>query len=118
MVNKVYYGEINSYLGDKWNALSAIFLAQQALRLNNHKFAMSVDDDFLYKTQWHNPDYIKILQDHTQDSIIWFEDLTWSVWAKQTNFPHGIGNHPLETAHTAAFALLASAYDNIIESTI
>jgi hypothetical protein len=118
MVNKIYYSEINSYLGDKWNALSAIFSAQQALQLGNHKFAMSVDDDFLYQTQWHNPDYVQILQRHTQDSIMWFEDDVWSVWAKKNNFPHGCGNHPLEAAHNAAISLLESAYDNILESTL
>jgi hypothetical protein len=115
LVHKVYYGEINSYLGDKWNTLLMIFSAQQAMIKNNHKFAMTVDDDFLYETQWHNPDYVEFLQNHTRDSILWFEGNTWSKWAKQKDFPHGIHNHPLEPAHYAAFKLFEPIYNNILK---
>lgn len=118
IVNKIYYTEINSYLGDKWNTLLLIFSAQQALKNSPHKFAMTVDDDFLYDTQWHNPDYVTALQQRTKDSILWFDNQVWSIWAKENNFLHGLGNHPLEEAHDAAFKLLQPTYDLILKGTV
>lgn len=115
LVNKVYYTEINSYLGDKFNTLLLIFAAQQALKNSQHKFAMTVDDNFLYDTKWHNPEYVTFLQAQTKDSVLWFDQYVWSDWAKQKGFPHGVGNHPLELAHSEAFKLLSPIYNTLLK---
>jgi hypothetical protein len=113
-VKKIYYADINSYLGDKWNTLLMLYTAQQALTNTHHRYVMTVDDDFLYTTQYHNPSYVKFLQDQTKDCVTWFDNTTWEHWCDQQQFPRGPFKHPLEEAHQAAFEYFDSLYDTII----
>jgi hypothetical protein len=114
-IKKFYYGSINSLLGDKWSCLLLIYAAQQALKNTHHKFAMTVEDDFIYKTKFHNPDYVEFLQTYTKNDILWFENESWTEWVKRNGFKLGPGNHPLEEAHESAFRLFQPLYKDILQ---
>lgn len=113
-VKKVYYSEINSLLGDKWNLLLWIYSAQKLLENSPHQWTMTLEDDFVYDKQWHNPDYVNFLQDSTKSGITNFEDQCWSQWTQRCGFERGSGGHPLEPAHARAFELFAPQYDQLI----
>jgi hypothetical protein len=116
LVKKVYYGDINSYLGDKWSTLLIIYAAQQAISNTHHRFAMTLEDGFVYETEFHNPDYISFLQDQTKKSILWFEEKSWSNWTRDNQYPIGPDNHPLEPAHQAALDLFLPSYKKILSN--
>jgi hypothetical protein len=113
-IKKTYYGSINSYLGDKWSSLLYVYSALQALKNTHHKFAMTLEDKFVYETQHHNPDYVSFLQSQTKNHILWFDSMSWTDWVKHHGFALGLLNHPLEAAHEEAFSLFESVYNNIL----
>lgn len=114
-VQKIYYSEMNSLLEDKWHNLLMIYTAVQALTSNQCRFAMSTVDDFLYHTDFHNPDYVLYLQQHTEKYINWFDQLPFHHWAQHQQWPIGPGGHPLEQAHAEAFLCVQDTYNNILK---
>jgi hypothetical protein len=114
-VRKIYYSTMNSLLGDKWNNLLMIYTAIQALKSAQHRFAMTVVDDFLYHSEFHNPDYVTFLQKNTHNYITWFENLPFHNWTRLNQWPEGPHTHPLEQAHAQAFEYVKDIYNNILK---
>lgn len=113
-VKKIYYSEINSQLGDKWNLLLFIYSAQQLLNASPHQWVMTLEDDMVYDRRWHNPDYVSFLQDSTESTVSKFEGQCWARWTEFSGFKRGPYGHPLEPAHVRAFELFAPQYDQLI----
>ena len=115
-VQKLYYQHINSLLGDKWNNLLMIYSAVQALKQTPHCLAMTTVDDFLFATDFHNPSYVEFLQQHCQDHVHWFNDMTFLQWTDHNQFARGPGGHPLEQAHQHAFEYFNPVYTALISN--
>ena len=115
-VKKCYYTYVNSLLGDKWHNLLMIYSALTTLKHTKHQFAMTVVDDFLFETDFHNPDYVTFLQDQCRPCIHWFDGQTFADWAKRNDFPHGAHGHPLEAAHQAAFKYFSTVYEKLLSN--
>lgn len=113
-IHKLYYSHVNSLLGDKWQNLLCIYTALQVLKNSKNLFSMSVISDFIYNTEWHNPPYVKFLQDETKPYITQFDGLNFVDWANKCNFPIGIRMHPLTEAHAAAAKYWVSAYQTLL----
>jgi hypothetical protein len=113
-VQKIYYQHVNSLLGDKWNNLLLIYTAIQTIRQTSHRFAMTLVDDFLFDTTFHNPEYVEFLQQYCKNQVHYFDNLSFLQWAKHNNFSCGPGGHPLETAHQAAFEYFETMYKKLI----
>jgi len=115
-IKKLYYQHINSLLGDKWNNLLFMYSAIQALKQTSHCYAMTAVDDFLFSTDFHNPEYVEFLQSECKDQIYQFDGLTFLQWAERNNFARGPGGHPLEQAHQHAFEYFEPIYKKLIAS--
>lgn len=113
-VQRAFYQYANSLLGDKWQALSSIFAAKMALDQTDHVYTMSIVDDFLFDTSFHNPDYVTFLQQKCQDSIVDFDGMPFQRWADSRGFAKGRYGHPLEQAHQAAFEYLKPLYQSLL----
>lgn len=113
-IHKVYYGHVNSLLGDKFNLLSCIYTAVQALTSSNIKFTMSLISDFIYTEEFFNPEYVNFLKKETQPYVSMFDGFTFTDWAARLNFTHGTNGHPLEDAHDAAYKYLEPTYKELL----
>lgn len=113
-VQKIYYQYANSLLGDKWQALSMIFSAVLALKQTDHVYAMTTVDDFLFRTDFHNPSYIEFLQQQCQPSVRDFDGLPFHQWADKHGFAKGVREHPLDQAHKAAFEYMKPLYQQLL----
>ena len=115
-VQKLYYQHINSLLGDKWNNLLMIYSAVQALKQTSHCSVMTTVDDFLFATNFHNPSYVKFLQQQCQDHVHWFNGMTFLQWSDHNQFVRGPNGHPLEQAHQRAFEYFEPVYTALISN--
>jgi hypothetical protein len=116
-IQTMYYKHMNSLLGDKWHNLLMIYTAIQALELTQHCYALTTVDDFLFSTDFHNPDYIKFLQKNCKDRVHWFEGMTFLQWSDRNNHKRGPLGHPLEEAHRHAFEYFEPTYKKLIATT-
>lgn len=113
-VQKIYYQHMNSLLGDKWNNLLMMYTAVQAIKSTPHCLAMTAVDDFLFKTDSHNPGYVEFLQQQCRDHVHWFDSMTFLQWSDHNRFARGPGGHPLEQAHQHAFEYFEPVYKKLI----
>ena len=115
-VQKLYYQHVNSLLGDKWHNLLMTYSAVQALSQTSHCYSMTTVDAFLFDTDFHNPSYVEFLQQHCQDHVHWFNDMTFLQWTDHNQFARGPGGHPLEQAHQHAFEYFNPVYTALISN--
>lgn len=115
-VQKMYYQHVKSFLGDKWNTLRTIYTAIQALNTSSHCYAMTTVDDFLFDTDYANPDYLEFLQQQCSNNqfVFDFDGMTFTQWSDHNNFQCGPYGHPLESAHQQAFEYFEPTYKKII----
>ena len=108
-VYKKYTGD--SMLWEKFKTLQTIHTSQQFLRHLNVPNIQTYMDYEILNTQHHAPDYVRTLQDLTQDSFQNFEGQNFLDWSRN----HGFAVtepwwHPLEQAHEAACSLWLETY--------
>jgi hypothetical protein len=95
-----YYRLFHSERADKFTNLVYISQAIQALR--GCRYLMTYMDHLLFDTQWHAPDYVKVLQNQVKPYLKTFDGQTFLEWSRAQGYPESHHWHPLEPAHIAA----------------
>lgn len=114
-----FYGKYPGYstLWDKFRTLQTIYSTQQFLKHIGVTSVQTYMDAEIWDTTWHAPDYIKTLQNLTQDSLQTFNGLTFLDWSYKNGFAVTDPElHPLEDAHKAACELWVDTYAQALKS--
>ena len=110
---RYFYNQYHTLLTNGSYISSAIGILKQ----HNIKFVMTLMDETLFEdidSNWQLPRPIKILQDQINPYITKFDNKTFLEFSKEKGFPISKNLHPLESAHQAAFELIAPNFDTIL----
>ena len=100
-----YYRNLHSQLQDMISSASWIVSASEHLRSLRCPFVMTYMDYNLQNTvdpNWHDPRYLKVLQQKLKPLLLDFDGLNFLDWARQNHYPVSSQWHPLAAAHKAA----------------
>ena len=104
-----YYKHFHSQYLDKLTNLITIKSVIDAVMSGGHRMISTCLDDLLFEKQYHYNSAIELLQSHIQPHVVTFDNKNFLSWSQQNNFAiSDPGQHPLETAHQAAFELISS----------
>ena len=93
----------SSLLWNKFRNLQTIWAAQQYLQQKGVTAIQTYMDYELFDTQWHAPDYVQELQQLVIPQLRLFDNKNFVDWSHAQGYSVTTeGNHPLESAHTAA----------------
>lgn len=104
-LQEFYYKNLHSQLHDMISNASWIVSAAEHLKSLNCNFVMTYMDHNLLvpiDPDWHDPRYLKVLQQKLKHLLVDFDGLNFLDWARQNHYPIGTQWHPLEAAHQAA----------------
>lgn len=103
-----YYKNFHSQFKDKLCTLIYIKTAIDILKQKNIPFIMTYVDNLIFETEWHTNSVIIELQNYIRPYMTMFDGETFLEFTRKNRYPISVGNHPLESAHQAAFQLLRS----------
>jgi hypothetical protein len=104
-----YYRHFHSQYLDKLTALITIKSVIDAVMSGGHRMIITCLDDLLFEKCYYYNSAIELLQSHIRSHMVTFENKNFLSWSQQNNFAiSNSGQHPLETAHQAAFELINS----------
>lgn len=103
-----YYKHFHSQMKDKLCTLIYIKTAIDTLKQKNIPFVMTYIDKLIFETEWHANPAIIDLQNYVQPYMTMFDGETFLDFTRVNGYPISDTDHPLESAHQAAFELIRS----------
>lgn len=107
-LTEFYYKNFHSQLKDKLCTLIYIKNAIDTLKQKNIPFVMTYMDNLIFETEWHTNAAIIELQNYISPYMTTFDKKTFLEFARVNGHAISATQHPLESAHQAAFELIRS----------